>query len=58
MYVTFAAAGLLSVAPLLVVIAVAIRLDSSRPLLFRQVRVGRDGKRFEMFYLYIANWSL
>ncbi len=48
MDIGFAILGLLAVAPLLAVIAVAIRLDSSGPLLFRQVRVGRDGKRFEM----------
>jgi exopolysaccharide biosynthesis polyprenyl glycosylphosphotransferase len=39
---------LVSVAPLLAVIAAAIRLDSRGPVFFRQVRVGRDGERFEM----------
>jgi exopolysaccharide biosynthesis polyprenyl glycosylphosphotransferase len=38
--------GLLLVAPLMVAIAVAIRLESPGPSLFRQVRVGRDGRRF------------
>ena len=40
--------GILAVSPLLALIAAAIRLDSGGPLLYRQVRVGRDGKRFEM----------
>ena len=35
-------------APLLVAVAVAIRLDSPGPVLFRQVRVGRHGKEFMM----------
>jgi exopolysaccharide biosynthesis polyprenyl glycosylphosphotransferase len=34
------------VAPLMALIAVAIRLDSSGPSLFRQVRAGMDGKPF------------
>jgi exopolysaccharide biosynthesis polyprenyl glycosylphosphotransferase len=40
--------GLLAVSPLLVVIAVAVRLDSRGSVFFRQQRVGRHGKRFEM----------
>jgi len=36
------------VAPLLVAIAVAIRLDSPGPILFRQQRTGRHGVRFGM----------
>ncbi len=40
--------GLLAVAPLLALIAVAIRLDSRGPIFFRQLRVGRHGERFHM----------
>ncbi len=43
-----AAFGLVAVAPLLAIIAVAIRLDNRGPVFFRQTRVGRDGRRFEM----------
>jgi len=41
--------GVVAVAPILAVIAVAIRLDSKGPILFRQVRIGRDGRPFEIF---------
>jgi exopolysaccharide biosynthesis polyprenyl glycosylphosphotransferase len=40
--------GLLAAAPLLVVIAVAIKLDSRGPLLFRHDRLGLAGRRFRL----------
>jgi exopolysaccharide biosynthesis polyprenyl glycosylphosphotransferase len=40
--------GLLAVSPLLIGIAIAIKLDSRGPVFFRQLRVGRHGKRFYM----------
>ena len=40
---------LLLLAPLLVAIALAVRLSSPGPILFRQPRVGRRGEKFEMF---------
>ncbi|MGY1779793.1 sugar transferase [Geodermatophilus sp. SYSU D01036] len=43
-----AAVGLLVLAPLLLGIAVAVRLDSRGPVLFRQERVGRCGTTFTM----------
>jgi exopolysaccharide biosynthesis polyprenyl glycosylphosphotransferase len=46
--VTVAAAGLLALAPVLAVVAAAVRLDSPGPIFFRQVRVGRHGHRFHM----------
>lgn len=41
-----AAIGLLLLAPLFAILAVAIRLDSKGPVFFRQVRIGRDGRPF------------
>lgn len=43
-----AAAGLAATAPLLGAIAIVVRRTSPGPALFRQTRVGRDGKPFEM----------
>ncbi len=40
---------LLLFAPVMLVIAIAIRLDSRGPALFKQVRVGQHGKLFEMY---------
>lgn len=37
------------VVPLLALIALAIRLESPGPVLFSQLRTGRDGRRFRMF---------
>jgi putative colanic acid biosynthesis UDP-glucose lipid carrier transferase len=42
--VAIAAAALLFLAPLLALVAVAIRLDSDGPVLFRQKRYGLDGR--------------
>jgi exopolysaccharide biosynthesis polyprenyl glycosylphosphotransferase len=41
--------GLVAVAPLMLLAAVAIKLDSPGPVFFRQERVGRHGKRFRIF---------
>jgi exopolysaccharide biosynthesis polyprenyl glycosylphosphotransferase len=43
-----ASLGLLAVSPLLIAIAIAIKLDSRGPVFFRQLRVGRYGQRFYM----------
>jgi exopolysaccharide biosynthesis polyprenyl glycosylphosphotransferase len=44
-----ASLGLLAVAPLMIAIALAIKLDSKGPVFFRQMRVGRDERRFGLF---------
>jgi len=46
-----ASAGLLLAAPLLLAAAAAILLESGRPVLFRQRRVGRRGRRFQLLKL-------
>ncbi|HET9949598.1 MAG TPA: sugar transferase, partial [Longimicrobiales bacterium] len=46
--VVFAALGLIVLSPLMLAIAVVIRLDSPGPVLYRGVRVGRGGKHFRM----------
>jgi lipopolysaccharide/colanic/teichoic acid biosynthesis glycosyltransferase len=43
-----AAAVLVLTAPLFAAIALAIKLTSPGPVLFRQTRIGRDGKPFEI----------
>ncbi len=42
---------LLLTLPIVAIAAVAIKLDSRGPVLFKQVRVGKDGELFEMFKL-------
>ncbi len=44
--VALSAAALLVLSPLLLLVAVAIRLDSPGPVLFRQRRVGMNGREF------------
>ena len=47
--VTFALLLILFAGPLLLVVAVAIKVDSDGPVLFRQVRVGLHGKTFIIY---------
>jgi lipopolysaccharide/colanic/teichoic acid biosynthesis glycosyltransferase len=44
-------AGLILTAPLVAILAAAIRLDSRGPAFLRQTRVGRDGRPFDLFKL-------
>jgi len=46
-----ATAGLILAAPVLLVAAIAIKLDSRGPVLFRQARVGQGGAAFEILKL-------
>ena len=41
--------ALMVLAPLFLVIAMAIRLDDQGPVFFKQTRVGRDGQTFKLF---------
>jgi lipopolysaccharide/colanic/teichoic acid biosynthesis glycosyltransferase len=47
--VTFASLGLLVLSPLLAVIALAIKLDSPGPVFYFSERVGRGGRRFQLY---------
>jgi exopolysaccharide biosynthesis polyprenyl glycosylphosphotransferase len=48
MDLTISALTLILLSPLLLVIAIAILVDSGRPVLFRQQRAGKDGRPFTM----------
>ena len=47
--VFFSAGALLVLSPLLLAVAVWVRLDSVGPIFFRQCRVGREGREFDIF---------
>ncbi len=47
--VTCSVVGLLLLSPLLLLIALAIKLDSASPVFYRGVRVGRFGRLFRIF---------
>lgn len=46
---TFAALAVLAMSPVLIAIAIAVRATSPGPAFFRQRRVGRDGRVFDVF---------
>lgn len=41
--------GLVVLSPILLIIAVVVRLDSPGPILFRQIRIGYQGRPFKVF---------
>lgn len=47
--IIFASLGLLFLSPFLIVIAVLIKITSPGPVLFKQERIGKDGKKFDFF---------
>lgn len=49
MDIVASALGMLALSPLLIGTALAIRLESKGPALYRQIRVGENGKPFEIF---------
>jgi lipopolysaccharide/colanic/teichoic acid biosynthesis glycosyltransferase len=49
--VVVAGAGLIVTSPLLAAAAIATRLESDGPILYRQTRVGKDGRDFEILKL-------
>ena len=49
MDIPIAVLTLLLTGPLMVLVAIAIKLDSPGPVLFRQTRVGRNGRTFTMY---------
>jgi lipopolysaccharide/colanic/teichoic acid biosynthesis glycosyltransferase len=49
--VAIAGAGLVLTSPLVLIAAIAIRLDSRGPVIYRQRRVGKDGREFEVYKL-------
>ena len=52
----FAAALLIFLAPLMLAIALAVRVTSPGPILFSQRRVGRDGKVFSLYKFRSMRW--
>jgi exopolysaccharide biosynthesis polyprenyl glycosylphosphotransferase len=44
-----AVAGLILCAPLMLLVAILVRLESPGPAIFRQTRIGRDGRPFTLF---------
>ncbi len=47
--IVFSAAGLVLLSPVLLLIAGLVRYSSGKPVIFRQIRIGRDGKTFPMY---------
>lgn len=41
--------GLILLSPLFIIISIAIKLDSDGPIIFKQNRLGKDGKTFVMY---------
>ncbi len=49
MDISIALVGLVLASPIMLVTALAIRFESAGPVIFRQIRVGKNGKNFQMY---------
>lgn len=49
--VAFSIAGVIVLSPLLLLLALAVKLTSKGPIIYSQTRVGKDGKLFEIYKL-------
>jgi exopolysaccharide biosynthesis polyprenyl glycosylphosphotransferase len=47
--VVFAVIGMIMLLPVFIVMAIVIKLDSSGPVFYNQVRVGKNGKQFKFY---------
>lgn len=47
----------IATAPVMVILAILIRLDTPGPILYRSVRVGMDGRSFECLKLRTMRWD-
>ncbi len=47
--IVFSILGMLVASPIMILLAIAIRLDSRGPVIYRQKRVGKDGKIFTLY---------
>lgn len=41
--------GLIVLSPLMLVVAIAIKIESKGPVLFKQTRLGKDGREFQIY---------
>jgi lipopolysaccharide/colanic/teichoic acid biosynthesis glycosyltransferase len=53
--IVFSISGLILLSPVLIVIAILIRLDSKGPVLYKQTRVGRNNKDFKLLKFRTMN---
>ncbi len=47
--IIFSFLGIILASPVLLVVAIAIKIDSKGPVIFKQKRLGKDGKVFEIY---------
>ena len=41
--------GIIIISPILLIVAICIKIDSKGPVIFKQKRLGKDGKEFEIY---------
>lgn len=47
--IIFSLLGTIIISPILLIVAIAIKIDSKGPVIFKQKRLGKDGKEFEIY---------
>ena len=57
MDLVWSAVGLVLLSPILLVVAVAVVVDTGRPVLFRQMRLGQELREFRMLKFRTMNFG-
>lgn len=55
--IVFSLAGIAITSPILVIVAIAVKLDSRGPIIYKNERIGSDGRKFYVYKFRYMKWE-